>query len=197
MNKSLLLLIVTATLSVPGAKAQVSTDTISNAGYGQQVTRKVNTIDKNRMNNKDQATNAIEAIRGRVAGLTVERNNSNALGGNDPLIIVDGVMGDLSLLESVYPTDIESFTIMKDAAETSQYGSRGAAGVIEVTTMRGKAGQMRVNYNGSIGIHHVYKRLKMMDANQYREFGKQQGISILDRGSKAVQNNLTIASALE
>ena len=97
MNKSLLLLIVTATLSVPGAKAQVSTDTISNAGYGQQVTRKVNTIDKNRMNNKDQATNAIEAIRGRVAGLTVERNNSNALnavrlrgttsltGGNDPL----------------------------------------------------------------------------------------------------------------
>ena len=155
MNKSLLLLIVTATLSVPGAKAQVSTDTISNAGYGQQVTRKVNTIDKNRMNNKDQATNAIEAIRGRVAGLTVERNNSNALnavrlrgttsltGGNDPLIIVDGVMGDLSLLESVYPTDIESFTIMKDAAETSQYGSRGAAGVIEVTTMRGKAGQMR------------------------------------------------------
>lgn len=195
MNKSLLLLIVTATLSVPGAKAQVSTDTISNAGYGQQVTRKVNTIDKNRMNNKDQATNAIEAIRGRVAGLTVERNNSNALnavrlrgttsltGGNDPLIIVDGVMGDLSLLESVYPTDIESFTIMKDAAETSQYGSRGAAGVIEVTTMRGKAGQMRVNYNGSIGIHHVYKRLKMMDANQYREFGKQQGISILDRGA--------------
>lgn len=195
MNKSLLLLLATAALSVPGAKAQVSTDTISTTGYGQQVTRRINTIDKSEMNNKDQATNAIEAIRGRVAGLTVERNSTNALsavrlrgtssltGGNDPLIIVDGVMGDISLLESIYPTDIESFTIMKDAAETSQYGSRGAAGVIEVTTMRGKAGQMRVNYNGSVGFHQVYKRLNMMDANQYREFGKQQGISILDRGA--------------
>ena len=194
MKKTLLILTITASFSVQNTMAQVDNDSLSTTGYGQKITRKVNTIDKNQMNNKDQATNAIEAIRGRVAGLTVERNGSNALnavrlrgttsltGGNDPLIIVDGVMGDLSLLESVYPPDIESFTIMKDASETAQYGSRGAAGVIEITTMRGKAGQMRVNYNGSFGLHQVYKRLSMMDANQYREFGKQQGISILDLG---------------
>ena len=54
--------------------------------------------------------------------------------GNDPLIIVDGVFGDLSMLTSIYPTDIESFTILKDASETAQYGSRGASGVIEITT---------------------------------------------------------------
>lgn len=194
MKKTLLTLTLIATLSVQNTMAQVKKDSLGSAGYGQKVEKNFNTIDKNQMNNKDQASNALEAIRGRVAGLTVARNGTNALnavrlrgttsltGGNDPLIIVDGVMGDLSLLESVYPTDIESFTIMKDAAETSQYGSRGAAGVIEVTTIRGKAGQMRVNYNGSIGVHQVYKTLKMMNADQYRNFGKQQGISILDLG---------------
>lgn len=194
MKKSLLIFILTAAASVQVAMAQEGTDTIASTGYGHELTRKSNVIDESKMNNKDQVTNAIDAIRGRVAGMTVERNGTNAMnavrlrgttsltGGNDPLIIVDGVMGDLSLLESVYPTDIESFTIMKDAAETSQYGSRGAAGVIEVTTMRGKSGQMRVNYNGSVGIRQIYKRLNMMDAAQYRNFGNLKGIDILDMG---------------
>ena len=146
------------------------------------LTTNVNKIHESQMNNKDQVTNALDAIRGRVAGLQVERNGANALsavrlrgttsltGGNDPLIIVDGVMGDLTLLSSVYPTDIESFTIMKDASETSQYGSRGAAGVIEVTTLRGKAGQMHVNYNGSFGISTVYKTLNMLTAAGYSDY---------------------------
>ena len=152
----------------------------------------VKKIDERQMNNKDQATNAMDAIRGRVAGMQVERNGTNALsavrlrgttsltGSNDPLIIVDGVMGDLSLLSSVYPTDIESFTILKDASETSQYGSRGAAGVIEVKTLRGKAGQMRVNYNSSFGLSTVFKTLSMMNAEQYRNYGQQQHINFID-----------------
>ena len=121
-------------------------DTVVSVGYATRdagsFTGSVKKIDERQMNNKDQATTAMDAIRGRVAGMQVERNGTNALsavrlrgttsltGSNDPLIIVDGVMGDLSLLSSVYPTDIESFTILKDASETSQYGSRGAAGVI-------------------------------------------------------------------
>lgn len=147
------------------------------------------------MNNKDQITNPLDAIRGRVAGLTIQRNSSNALnavrlrgttsltGANDPLIIVDGVLGDLSLLESIYPTDIESFTILKDAAETAQYGSRGAAGVIEITTQKGKPGQTRVNYNGSFGVSSVYKRLDMLDASDWRTLSAERGISILDYGN--------------
>lgn len=55
--------------------------------------------------------------------------NTSLTSGNDPLIIVDGVLGDLSMLTSIYPTDIESFTILKDASETAQYGSRGLAQV--------------------------------------------------------------------
>ena len=91
--------------------------------------------------NKDQITNPLEAIRGRVPGLTIQRGSNgpaaldavrlrgttSLTSGNDPLIIVDGVFGDLSMLTSIYPTDIESFTILKDASETAQYGSRGPA----------------------------------------------------------------------
>ncbi len=175
-------------------------DTVVSVGYDTRdvgsFTGSVKKIDERQMNNKNQATTAMDAIRGRVAGMQVERNGTNALsavrlrgttsltGSNDPLIIVDGVMGDLSLLSSVYPTDIESFTILKDASETSQYGSRGAAGVIEVKTLGGKAGQMRVNYNSSFGISSVYKTLHMMNAEQYRNYGRQQNISIIDMGSQ-------------
>lgn len=168
------------------------------------LTTNVNKIHESQMNNKDQVTNALDAIRGRVAGLQVERNGANALsavrlrgttsltGGNDPLIIVDGVMGDLTLLSSVYPTDIESFTIMKDASETSQYGSRGAAGVIEVTTLRGKAGQMHVNYNGSFGISTVYKTLNMLTAAGYSDYAVSTHMPHINLGAstdfqKAIQ----------
>ena len=53
-------------------------------------------------------------------------------------MIIDGVFGDLSMLDAIAPADIETFTILKDASETAQYGSRGAAGVIVVTTVKGK-----------------------------------------------------------
>jgi TonB-linked SusC/RagA family outer membrane protein len=167
------------------------TDSIVSVGYttgnAASFTSNVKRIEEGQMNDKDLATNALDAIRGRVAGLQVERNGTNAMsavrlrgttsltGGNDPLIIVDGVMGDLSLLSSIYPTDIESFTILKDASEVSQYGSRGAAGVIEVTTLRGKPGQTRVNYNGSFGVSSVYKTLDMLNGTGYRSFAKRTG----------------------
>ncbi len=165
-----------------------STITVGYAtGGGSSFTANVKKLDESQMNIKNQSNNALDAIRGRVAGMQVARNGANALsavrlrgttsltGASDPLIIVDGVMGDLSLLYNVYPTDIESFTILKDASETSQYGSRGAAGVIEVNTLRGKPGKMRVVYNGSFGLQHVYKTLPMLSANQYREYGRQIG----------------------
>jgi TonB-linked SusC/RagA family outer membrane protein len=155
----------------------------------------IETITRPQMNNKDQLTNPLDAIRGRVAGLTIQRGNNGTAAldavrlrgttslttGNDPLIIVDGVVGDLSLLESVYPTDIESFTILKDAAETSQYGSRGASGVIEITTVKGSKGKTRVSYNGSFGIASAYKTLNMLDGNAFRSLASERNITILDK----------------
>lgn len=173
-------------------------DSIVTVGYASGNTNflsgSIDKIDVDKMNNRDQVINPLDAIRGRVAGLTIQRNAANAMnavrlrgttsltGGNDPLIIVDGVMGNLSLLESIYPTDIQSFTILKDASETAQYGSRGAAGVIEITTQKGQAGRTRVIYNGSIGLSSVYKRLDMLDADSWRILSSQRGINILDYG---------------
>ncbi len=146
--------------------------------------------------NREQITTPLDAIRGRVPGLTIQRSTNSPAAldavrlrgttslssGNDPLIIIDGVFGDLSMLASIYPTDIESFTILKDASETAQYGSRGASGVIEVTTKKGISGKTRVSYNSSFGIASVYKNLKMLSADDFRKLAANQNISILDKG---------------
>lgn len=153
------------------------------------------TLGESDMNNRDQSSNAMDVIRGRVAGLTVEKNAQNALsavrlrgttslaGNNNPLIIVDGVLGDMSLLESVYPTDIESFRILKDASETAQYGSRGASGVIEITTLKGSSGRLRIHYNGSLSAGAVYKTLSMLSADEFRDFASAHSLAILDKGA--------------
>jgi TonB-linked SusC/RagA family outer membrane protein len=87
------------------------------------------------------------------------------------------------MLASIYPTDIESFTILKDASGTAQYGSRGASGVIEVTTKKGISDKTRVSYNSSFGIASVYKNLKMLSADEFRNVALDRNISILDKGN--------------
>ena len=155
---------------------------------------------------QQQVTNPLEAINGRIAGVTIQKSNNGAAamnavrvrgttsvtGGNDPLIIVDGVFGDLNTLSSIYPSDIESFTVLKDASETAQYGSRGASGVIEVVTKKGAANRATVTYNGSLGVSHVSKNLKMLDAAGYRDAVRAQGGMLIDKGfntdwQKAIQ----------
>ena len=204
MKKTMLAVMLLATIPVCSVFAQtkegggrpLNPDSLNRAGYFNQLPATLTrVVGENQMNNQNQVTRPIDAIRGRVAGLQVERNSSNALsavrlrgttsltGSNDPLIIVDGVMGDLTLLESVYPTDIESFTILKDASETAQYGSRGAAGVIDIRTKRGKEGRLRISYNGSIGLSVPYKRLKMLSADGYRQYVKENNLFLYDLGS--------------
>lgn len=95
------------------------------------------------------------------------RGTTSLTGGNDPLVVIDGVYSDLSTLSSIYPADIESFCILKNAAETAPYGSRGASGVIQVTTKKGSAGQFHIAYDGSMGFESVYKNLKMLGRDEY------------------------------
>ncbi len=180
-------------------ETEIPKDSVVNVGYAvgnlKNLSGLVEQITEKQMN-KEQITNPLEAIQGRVAGLTIQKSNNGTAAlesvrmrgttsltsGNEPLIIVDGVLGDLTLLTSIYPTDIETFTILKDAAETAQYGSRGAAGVINITTKKGIAGKTRVNYSGSFGIAHAYKHIDMLDGDAYRKVAQENGISILDRG---------------
>ena len=110
------------------------------------------------------------------------RGTTSLTGNNDPLVIIDGVTADLTVLSTIYPADIESFTILKDASETAQYGSRGAAGVIEVATKKGRNQKFQISYDGSIGFEHVFKRMEMMDANEFRRVADTYGLSYIDKG---------------
>lgn len=180
-------------------QTELPPDSILNIGYARgsliNLSGSVERITESQMN-KEQITNPLEAIQGRVAGLTIlkssngmaalesvrMRGTTSLTSGNDPLIIVDGVLGDLTMLTSIYPADIESFTILKDASETAQYGSRGASGVINIVTKKGVAGKTRVNYSGSFGIAHVYRHLDMLSGAEFRRVAAENSLQILDKG---------------
>ena len=146
--------------------------------------------------NQGVVNTPLESLKGKVAGVVISktggdpaskpsirvRGTTSLSGGNDPLVIIDGVFGDLSMLDAIAPADIETFTILKDASETAQYGSRGAAGVIVVTTVKGKNGMKTLSYNGNFGISNVYKNLKMLSADEFRSTAKALGMTPLDMG---------------
>ena len=146
--------------------------------------------------NAGVVVNPLAAIKGKIAGVNIQktggdptaapairvRGSTSLNEGNEPLVIIDGVFGDLNMLNAISPADIENFTVLKDASETAQYGSRGASGVIVVTTIKGKNGVKSLSYDGSFGIETVYKNLDMLSASQYRAAAQNLGISILDKG---------------
>ncbi|UMQ43210.1 SusC/RagA family TonB-linked outer membrane protein [Chryseobacterium sp. Y16C] len=125
-------------------------------------------------------------IRGRNSLRT--RSNS-VIDGNQPLYIIDGVPvgtgisssyagsilpnADINPLNSINPNDIESFEILKDADATAIYGSRGANGVVLVTTKKGKRGKVKLTLNSSYGLSHAISNLKMMNTAQYLDMRKQ------------------------
>lgn len=139
-------------------------------------------VTEDRMN-KGLVINSLNALSGQAAGVnvtsgekpngTVEqcvmrvRGTTSLTGGNDPLVIIDGVYSDLSTLSSIYPADIESFTILKNAAETAKYGSRGASGAIQVTTKKGHGSMFHISYDGNIGFESKYKTIDMLQRNGY------------------------------
>ena len=155
----------------------------------------IDKVTEERMN-KGLVISSLDALRGQAAGVTVAtggnqeamvsavrvRGTTSLTGGNDPLVIIDGVTADLATLSTIYPSDIESFTILKDASETAQYGSRGAAGVIEVATKKGKSQKFQISYDGNFGFEQVYKRLEMTDAAGFRQAAQQRGVSYIDKG---------------
>jgi TonB-linked SusC/RagA family outer membrane protein len=138
----------------------------------------------------------LDALKGKVAGVVISglggdptadlnirvRGTTSLSGGNDPLVIVDGIFGDLGLLRSLSTSDIESLTILKDASETAQYGSRGASGVIVVTTSRGKSGFAQIEYNGLFGVTTVYKNVEMLSPEEWRAGAAKLGMTPNDMG---------------
>ena len=146
--------------------------------------------------NKGLITSSLDALSGQAAGVQVTndgnqeamvsavrvRGTTSLTGNNNPLVIIDGVTADIDILSTIYPADIESFTILKDASETAQYGSRGAAGVIEVATKKGKNQKFHISYDGSVGFEKVFKRTEMMNADEYRRACERYGRPYIDLG---------------
>lgn len=123
------------------------------------------------------ATSVDNLLKGRVAGLVVMspsgqpgigttiriRGTNSFAGGSDPLLVVDGLpVGDAGNLKQINPSDIETIDVLKDASATAIYGSRGANGVIMVTTKRGKAGQNTIEGNYQFGLSTLQKPLNIV-----------------------------------
>jgi len=134
-----------------------------------------------------------QMLQGRAAGVNITNPNAGVgqppvviirgvgtiSSGTQPLYVLDGMpmisgdiasMGNTNALSAINPTDIESMTILKDAAATAIYGSRAANGVILITTKKGKQGALRISYDMNVGISVPTKFYKVMNAKEYVDF---------------------------
>jgi TonB-linked SusC/RagA family outer membrane protein len=126
---------------------------------------------------------ADQILQGRVSGVQVTQTNAEPGGnvsirirgtnsintGNEPLFVVDGFPG-AGDLNSINPSDIESVEILKDASATAIYGSRGANGVVLITTKKGKAGRHSVNFETYTGIQTVRRTYDLMTASEFAQY---------------------------
>ena len=201
MKKNIVLFVVlTLSVSLSAQKIQRDSTVDVRIGYssGNQNTLAgaVEKVTGERIN-KGLVTSSIDALNGQAAGVQVTtggnqeamvsavrvRGTTSLTGGNDPLVIIDGVTSDLATLSTIYPADIESFTILKDASETAQYGSRGASGVIQVATKKGRQSQFHISFDGTVGFEDIYKHINMLNATQFRQAATQLGLDFIDKGA--------------
>ncbi|TYR38463.1 TonB-dependent receptor [Sphingobacterium phlebotomi] len=126
-------------------------------------------------------TTISQSLQGRLPGVEVRmtssepgaapqiriRGTNSIMGGNDPLWIIDGFPGMPNMFNVA---DVESVEVLKDASATAIYGSRGANGVIIVTTKQASAGTTQANYNGRFGISMVDNKLPLMTASEYMQY---------------------------
>lgn len=147
-----------------------------------------------------------QMLQGRTSGLYMVQNSgmpgaSSAVrirggnsisGGNEPLYIIDGMpvypsassdQTSLNPLNSIPTADIESIEVLKDASSTAIYGSRGANGVIIVTTKKGKSGKTTVALDTYLGIQNIYKRYDLLDSPTFEKLANE---ALINSGGKAV-----------
>lgn len=156
-------------------------------GYGtvakKDLTGSIGTLSGQKITERHN-TGVTQALQGAVPGLTVTRTTTQpgaggtirirgitTLGaGNDPLVIIDGVPGDIN---NVNPLDIENISVLKDAASAAIYGSRAASGVILISTKRAKNGQSQITYSTTFGIQKPVTLPKFVDGATYMRLENQ------------------------
>lgn len=173
-------------LSVTMVPASKSLEDIVVIGYGtakrKDVTGAVAGINQNDIKSRPVA-DALQAMQGKVAGVDItsaERpgtlGNINIRGvrsltaSNSPLFVVDGIPLSTGGIEYINPYDIETIDVLKDASATAIFGSRGANGVVIVTTKQGKTGKVTVNINSSVRLENLVDDNEMFNASDYINF---------------------------
>jgi len=158
-------------------------EVVINVGYGTQkksvVTGAISKVTAKDLENVPNGR-VEQALQGRTAGVTIAMNAGQpgagstvrvrgitTLNDNNPLWVVDGVAVDPGALGALNQSDIESIEVLKDAASAAIYGAQSAAGVILVTTKKGKSGKLTVNYNGFEGVSSPERMLNLLNATQY------------------------------
>jgi TonB-dependent starch-binding outer membrane protein SusC len=166
------------------APDEVALEEVVVVGYGIQkksdVTGSTATISGDQLV-KQPVLTATQALQGQVAGVQIIssgqpgrspqirlRGLSTALAGTTSLYVVDGILTDD--ITNINTADIVDINILKDASAAAIYGSRGANGVIIVTTKKGKAGGLQINYNNNIGIRQASNLVEMANAEEYRNY---------------------------
>ncbi|MDW7694194.1 TonB-dependent receptor [Flammeovirgaceae bacterium SG7u.111] len=162
-------------------------------GYGTQdkrdVTAAIGSIDSEQIN-KIPVANGVQAMQGQVAGVDIQsgggrpgsgpsvriRGRRSITASNNPLYVIDGIpqaSTSSSALNDINPQDIASMEVLKDAAATAIYGSRGANGVILITTKRGKSGKTQVSYNGYYGVTDIMNKVDMMNGEEFADMKRE------------------------
>lgn len=162
-------------------------------GYGsmskKDITGAVSSISAKNMN-QGSIVNPLQLISGKMAGVNINqigsepgatpsvriRGLTSLIGGSDPLVVIDGVQGNLDLLNQIPPSEIASIDVLKDASSAAVYGSRGAAGVILVSTKKSKEGKTTVEYNGTTTVDYIPNPLDVLDADQWWQQAQKVGV---------------------
>lgn len=156
-------------------------------GYGTQeksaVTGSVASLSRERFVDRS-FNNVLQSMSGQLPGVNITqaqgapgsspivriRGISSITAGTEPLYVVDGLPLEDFNLNMINPQDIESVEVLKDASSAAIYGSRGANGVILITTRTGKPGQTTVNLNYEYGIQEVVRKIDVMNAQQFIDY---------------------------
>jgi TonB-linked SusC/RagA family outer membrane protein len=179
----------TAAVSFQLSAAVVQLEQVVAVGYGtarkQDVTGAVASVNSEAI--KEIPTPSVgEALKGRIAGVDIETNTykpgdspdirirgvRSLEASNDPLIVVDGV-AIAGGIQDINPASIEAIDVLKDASATAVYGSRGANGVIMITTKKGRAGRTRIQYDTRYGVESIHTQTRVFDGPGYAEWKRE------------------------
>ncbi|WP_405327725.1 SusC/RagA family TonB-linked outer membrane protein [Leeuwenhoekiella sp. LLG6367-2.1] len=219
------------TLNVTLTEDASELDAVVVVGYGtttkKDLTGSVALIGEDDFNKGNNVT-AENLLNGRVAGLTVNtggspgsnseiriRGGASLNASNDPLIVIDGLPvsnvanGTRSIISSINPADIESFSVLKDASAAAIYGNRGANGVIIITTKKGKQG-LKVSFDSQASVSRLTDKIDVFNAAEFRSLVTERFPDRVDllgnantdwqdaiyRDAFSSQHNLSVSGAL-